>query len=298
MRLRRLSLLAAVAVLLLAGPVAAVAAPQLVSYGDGGLRLGDASLFAKPVDGAAFDSAQELVWFRSTGTLYVIDLRDPARTPVEIAKKLPDGGFSVSGLSNVEFSTSYAGVYPNLAIAKSVKVTQRSGAYGGIWEDQDADAKKAIKKIKVVGKKWLDKQKKRKPRAVTPGPKVGSFTGTIVTIPGLPDDACDGAGVDCGDTVPFGDTGFQLVVISSGCGDACHASCVFYDPKTKKFADPGAAKGAWLATPPADVAASCFAEDWGLRAGGEYFYGSKRCTVGKDVVCTEANGWTHVGWVE
>src|SRR5262245_38112055 len=102
MRHRRPFLFAAVAVLLLSASAAA-AAPQLVSFGDGGVRLGDTSLYAKAVDGAAFDTAQELIWFRSAGTLYVIDLRDTARTPVAIAKNLPEGGFGISGLSTVDY---------------------------------------------------------------------------------------------------------------------------------------------------------------------------------------------------
>lgn len=295
MRLRRLILVAAVVVLALTA--SAAAEPKLLSFGDAGIRLGETSIFAKPVDGAAYDAVQDLVWFRSAGTLQVIDLRDPARTPVVIAKNLPEGGFSVSGLSTAEWSTTYSGVYPNLAIARSAKFTQRAGAYGGIWEDQDADAKKAIKKIKLVGKKWLDKQKKRKPRTVTPGPTLGEFTGKLVPTP-ADWEGCDGASIDCGDNLTFGNTGFWLVVVSSGCGDACHSSCVLYDPKTKKFADPVAKKGAWTATIPPDTGASCFSESWGLHASGEYFSGDKRCTAGKEVVCTEAAGWTHFGWVE
>ena len=83
MRIRRRILLAVAAVLLLSAPAAA--APQLVSFGDGGVRLGETKLFDKAVDGAAHDAAQELIWFSSAGTLYVIDLRDAARTPVAIA---------------------------------------------------------------------------------------------------------------------------------------------------------------------------------------------------------------------
>ncbi|HUQ02347.1 MAG TPA: hypothetical protein VM261_07610 [Kofleriaceae bacterium] len=296
--LRRILVATALVALSVLAAAPAAAAPQLISFGDAGVKLGDAALFAKPVDGAAFDAAQELLWFRSTGTLYVIDLRDPARAPVAIAKNAGDGAFGIKGLSTASWNATYAGVYPVLSIGKSTKVTTGLGAYGGMWEDQDRDAKKAIKKIKIVGKKWLDKQKKRAPRTAAAAPKLGEFTGKLVTLPGDRDE-CDGGGIDCGDTLAFGDTAFQLVVVSSSCGDACHLSCVFYDPKTKKFADPGAPKGAWSATIPADSGASCFGEDYGLRAGGEYFMGGKRCTVSsKEVTCTEASGWHHVGWVE
>ena len=293
--LRRL-IVAAALLALAAAPAAA--APQLVSFGDAGVKLGDASLFAKPVDGAAHDAAQELIWFRSKGTLYVIDLRDPARTPVAIAKNFGDGAFGVSGLSKADWNATYAGIYPVLDLGRAAKVKHGMGAYGGMWEEQDAAAKKAIKKVKIVGKKWLDKQKKRAPRTGAAAPKLGEFTGKMVKLPGERDD-CDGGNVDCGDTLAFGDTAFQLVVVASSCGDACHKSCSFYDPKTKKFADPGALKGAWSATIAEDASASCFGEDYGLRAGGEYFMGSKRCTVSaKDVTCVEDSGWHHVGWVE
>jgi hypothetical protein len=287
----------ALILLFLCIPTIAAAEPQLVSFGETGLQLGSTSLYAKAVDGAAHDPAQELIWFRSAGTLYVIDLRDPARKPVAIATKFPDGGFKVEGFSNADYSTTYSGLFPTLVAGKSSKIKTGMGAYGGIWEDQDADAKKAIKKIKLTGKKWLTKQAKRVARTSPAAPTVATLSGKIVKIT-LPDDACDGAGVECGDTAAFGDTAYQLIVVSSGCGDACHASCVFYDPKTKKFADP-LTTTAWTASVPPDIGASCFPENYGLRAGGEYFSGSARCKVAASgTTCTAAEGWNHVGWVE
>jgi hypothetical protein len=297
--LRRLLVVAAtlVALVVLAAAPAA-AAPQLISFGDAGVKLGDTALFAKPVDGAAFDAAQELLWFRSKGTLFVIDLRDPARAAVPIAKNLGDGAFGISGLSTANWNGTYAGLYPVLDLGRAAKVKTGQGAYGGMWEEQDAAAKKAIKKVKVVGARWIGKQKKRAPRTGPAAPQLGEFTGKLIKLPG-DNEECDGSSLDCGDTVAFGDTPYQLVVISSSCGDACHVSCVFYDPKTKKFADPVALKGAWSATIPPDSGSSCFKEDYGLRAGGEYFIGGKRCTVGaKEVTCAEASGWHHVGWVD
>jgi len=185
-----------------------------------------------------------------------------------------------------------------LALGKALKVTTGSGAYGDIWEDQDKAARKAIKKVKLVGAKWFAKQKKRAPRPQPPAPKVGELTGKLVALPeGVGE--CDGSSAECGDTMAFGDTGFQLIVTSSGCGDACHLSCLLYDPRTKKFAVPSAAQSPWSATPAVEDAGSCMSEDYGLRAGGEYYIGGNRCTVSAaGVACVAADGWGYVGWVE
>jgi hypothetical protein len=289
------ALLIVAALALLTGT--AGAAPTLISFGDSGLKAGDTVLHDKAVTGAAHDAAQELIWFHSGGTLYVIDLRDAARKPVAIATKVPEGAFGVEGVSSADSGTTYAGLYPILKFSKSPKITVGQGAYGGIWDEQDAAAKKAIKKIKLVGKKWLTKQAKRVARAVPAAPRIGELTGKLVKVP--EGDECDGSSAECGDNATFGDTPYWLVVTSSSCGDACHLSCVLYDPKTKKFADPSAAKSAWSTTLPADSAGSCFNEAYGLRPGGEYFTGGNRCTVSAaGVACTASEGWAHVGWLE
>ena len=293
--MRRLLVLLAFALVL--APALAAAEPLLVSYGDKGLKLGETSLFAKPVDGAAHDAAQELIWFRAAGTLYVIDLRDAGRKPVAIATRFPEGGFAIDGVSGAEYDTTYAGIYPIVVVGKSPKIKSGLGAYGGMWEEQDAENKKAIKRIKLTGKKWLTKQAKRVARPIN-FPEVGPTSDDVQVPLAAKGDDCDGAGLDCGMTAPFGDTPFQLVVTSSSCGDACHSTCHFYDPKTKKFADP-ATKSTWSATIPADTGTSCFASSYGLRPGGEYFLGGSRCKVAATgVTCTASEGWSHVGWVE
>lgn len=292
--MRRLLILLVLA--LLAGT--ATAAPTLISYGDAGLKVGDQTLFGKAVGLAAHDAAQDLVWFHSGSTLYVIDLRGAARKPVAIATRVPAGAFGVEGASSTEAGTTYAGVYPVFHVGKTPHVSTAIGAYGGIWEEQDADQKKAIRKIKLVGKKWLVKQARRVARTAPPAPRVGELTGKLVKVP-VDADACDGSSAACGDTLDFGATGFQLVVISSSCGDACHLSCVLYDPKRKTFADPNATKGAWSATLPADSAASCFGENYGFHASGEYFSGGNRCTASATgVACTASDGWIHIGWLD
>lgn len=294
--MRRLLTLALLALLALTGT--AGAAPTLISYGDAGLKAGDTVLHDKAVTGAAHDAAQDLIWFHSGTTLYVIDLRDAARKPVAIATKVPEGAFEVEGVSNAASGTTYAGLYPVLKFSKSPKITIGQGAYGGIWDEQDATAKKAIKKIKIVGKKWLTKQAKRVARTIPAAPRIGEMTGKLVKVPTEPD-ACDGSSAECGDNAAFGDTPYQLVVVSSSCGDACHLSCVLHDPKTKKFADPSAAKSAWSTTVDPDTAGSCFNESYGLRPGGEYFTGGSRCTVSAaGVACTVSEGWAHVGWLD
>jgi hypothetical protein len=117
-------------------PVSAPPAEVPIAYGKAGLKLGDTPIFGGQVDAAAWDSAQELLWFTNRSTMNVIDLRDPQRTVVPIAEKMPDGSFAVTGVSTADSGTSYAGLYPILVFGAKPKIDPGSGAYGGIWEDQ------------------------------------------------------------------------------------------------------------------------------------------------------------------
>ncbi len=260
-----------------------------IAYGKTGIKLGDESIFAGDVEGAAWDPGQELIWFKSKGTLSVIDLRAKTRKPVAIAKKMPPGAFGVSGVSTAGWNTDYAGIYPVIVVGKKPKVGQDAGAYGEIWEDQDKAARKLIKKVKIVGARWLKAQAKRKARPLsTP---VNTEVVGKVTLPAGTECEDDDT---CGEARAFGGTGLQLVVTEYGCGDACHMSCVLYDPKSKKFTSPSAG-GAWSATPSDE--ADCFDYQFSP-SGTSYVSGSSRCEVGKTISCTSSADWAYVGWVD
>lgn len=284
---------------LLAGLVArtgdAAAGDELLAYGDGGLRLGEAVLHAKAVEAAAYDPAQDLVWFKAGGTLQVIDLRDPARKPITVAARMPEGGFAITGLSKVAWSTTYSSLYPVISLGKKITIDTGLGAYAGRYEDQEPHTRKAIKKIKITGARWLATQRGRRPRTVVAAPRVGAYGDNRIKLPDGTGE-CGDVDIACGTAVTFGDTKHLLVVVESSCGDACHQSCALYDPKRKRFTHPLALNGGWSATPP-DAAGPCTDDDYGMRAGGEYYSGSFRCAVTTVVRCTENPGWTYAGWV-
>ena len=268
---------------------------ELIAYGDAGIKIGATSIYGKPVSDAAYDRAQELVWFKSKGTLYVIDLRDPKRKPVAIAKKMPEGGFEVTGLSNADSGTDYAALYPKLEVGKKIRFTIGEGVYAHLWEDQDRDQTKAIKKIKLVGKSWLGKQKKRVARAVpTFDPK--GLTPKVT----IPEESCGGQdNMECGETFGFGATPHLLAVTESTCGDACHTACILHDPATGKFASPMVTSSWGAAAAAAENAASCFDYVFRDAGTGPYFNGTVACAIEKTgVTCTTEAGWTYVGWVD
>jgi hypothetical protein len=274
------------------GAGVARAEPQLLAYGELGVRSGDVTIFEGPVEGATYDAAQDLVWFKSKGTLQVIDLRAATPAPILIAKKMPFGAFAIEGVSNAAFDTDYAGIYPVLDIGTKTTVGTGSGAYGNIWNENDRADKKAIKKIQIVGKKWLKAQRKRKPNGAAQVSRLWPSFDATVTLP-AGEWMCDGGGLGCGDAGQFGTTGYQLVVMESSCGDACGASCVLYDPRTGLWASPLEEQSSWSTTigKPGD----CWG--YGLRDDGAYFLGSQRCTITDEVRCVQAPGWSYFGWV-
>src|SRR5262245_19531646 len=105
-----------------------VAAAKLVSmapipddvavFGAGGIQIGEVRVFSGPVDGAAFDADDDLIWFVSKGTLEVIDLRAPRRPAIVIAKGLPTASFQIAGWSHASFASDDTGVYPLLRLDK------------------------------------------------------------------------------------------------------------------------------------------------------------------------------------
>ncbi len=279
----------ALAALILCVSASVARAEDAIAYGDGGLRVGATVVFTKPVTAAAYDAALDLVWINSKGTLQVLDLRTSPPKATVIAKKMPEGGFDIAGTSTATTGNVYALVFPVLKLGKSFKFSSAEGVYGELDMDEEAEqqARKRIKKIKLVGKKWLKALKKRTTRALrvaaaAPAAKVA-----------LPAGVCESEDPDvCGEVTPFGHTAYQLALTQYSCGDACFTGCVLYDPKTKKLASPLEPSSAWGQ---AAIAGGCsdylFASD-----DKTYLYGAMRCTLDRAVTCTEDAGWVYVGW--
>jgi hypothetical protein len=279
--------------------------PRLLGFGDGGITEGTTSVFAGKVDGAIYDPSQDLIWFLTGGNLEVLDLRDAAAKPVVIAKKFPTNlGFAIAGASSGESDTKYAGVYPIVHVDSRPRITTGQGAEQENWDNIDPDAKKKIKRIKLVGKAWLKKQATRAasssaaaaPAAPLPNAKLPAGTCT--------DDA---DGPDCGSATPIGTTPYQLVEVEASCGDACFVECLAYDPKTGLLANP-AADSKWTKPPASDLPhVFCDGVLYADGARGVYYVtgtsddasvGDPLCTIdGKGVTCRAAAGWHYFGWL-
>jgi hypothetical protein len=271
--------------LILVLTTSAARAEETLAYGAGGIRVGQTVVFTGNVDSAAYDARKELVWFTSKSTLQVIDLREATRKAVVIAKKWPSASFEIQGASTAHYNIDYIGAYPKLAVGKKNKVSSGMGAYEGVDPDSEKAMKKQIKKIKVVGKKFLTKLARRADAAaVAPQEEPGEAIQ-------FPPETCvnDDQGA-CGMSWAFGASPYKLVVIEASCGDACYVSCRLYDPATKKFATPNET-GNWEAEP---MSGTC--EDFVFGSDPKtYYIDSMVCTLGKSVTCTEDAGWYYVG---
>jgi hypothetical protein len=272
-------------------------APIYFTYGEAGVAASDgtwsASLVEGAVEGAALDAAQDLVWLVRGGRLEVLDLREAEPKPVPIVERWyihTDGYAShptieVTGVSTASTDNTYAGVYPSLTWAAKPKIVTAEGAYGGIWEDQDAAAKKAIRKAKIVGGKWLKEQQARKARTAPARPEPKKPAN--VTLPeGMGN--CEDQEL-CGDAQPFGRTGWLLVVVEHTCGDACHTACVLFDPKTKRFASP-AAPATWGKSAESGSCLGYVFDDSGTR----YLAGDQACTAKG---CSSVGKGAGFGWL-
>jgi hypothetical protein len=227
------------------------------------LSVGDAGVFATAtadgwsqslvegrVDAAALDTAQDLVWLARGGKLEVLDLREPAPRPVPIVEswfqKSDDygsaPGITISGVSNTSTDTTYAGVFPVLVWKAKPRISTDGGAYAGIWPEQDAAAKKRVRKARIVGGAWLTAQAGRKARPL-PAPAVPLRPARVELPKGLGE--CEDEEM-CGAAEGFGATSWWLVTVTHSCGDACHTECLLYDPATHNLASP-AAPATWSA---------------------------------------------------
>lgn len=275
--------------------------PVYLAYGEAGITASAADgawsvpLCDGTVDTAAIDAAQDLVWLVREGRLEVLDLREAEPKPTVIVERwfTATEGFvskpviAVSGVSNAEADTMYAAVHPTLLWKAKPRIGTGQGAYGGIWEDQDAAAKKAIKKAKLVGARWLEAQAARKVRAGAPEPKAPDKPGKVKLPKGVGE--CEDEEL-CGEARPFGPTGWLIVLVRHACGDACHTECLLYDATTRKFASP-TAPVTWGKKVDAGT---CFGYDFDAE-GKRWLAGDKVCTT--KGCATVAKG-TAFGWLD
>ncbi len=258
-----------------------------VSFGTGGIRIGEDVVFGEAVNSAALDPEMDLLWFRTGGTLQVIDLRDKKLVAVPIVENLPEeGAFAVEGMSNARYQTEgdpFGVSYPALQLGKTAVVVIESPGNVG-FRSKDEERRSQIEKAKVIGAKWLKRLKKRKARerllqsANQPAP--------AVTLP----EAFDCLGDDCGTATTLGDTRYRLVVIDTSFVDR---RCVLYDPDFEEFSS-------WFDDHWGDgnpQAGSCDAVV--TRSGDTFVVDGSICKLGKTLDCDEGDDegdWAYVGW--
>jgi hypothetical protein len=289
----RSALLVASALLLAASAHADPTVPaDLAVFGDGGLRVGGQVLFQGEVAGAALDTAQDLVWFTSKGTVQVIDLRDPTRTPVVIIDQMEGASVQVTGFSSAEINTVPSSTFLSLALGKKPRLHGEKGIYAEVDEDAAKHQLKALKKAKLVGAAWIKAQLGRKPRAIA-APAARPAPAAVALPPGM--GHCEDTG-GCGNATWLAGTPYQLVVVMGACGDACYEGCALYDPAKKVFAGLGdSATWGPMTDDIKNVGCTSVATD---PSGGRYFVESAVCTIdAKQLACTDLKPWTAFGWI-
>jgi hypothetical protein len=293
-RMRIVMVVLVLVVVAIATPAVAqpAAVQETIAFGDGGLRVGSNVVVKSKVDAAAYDPAMELVWFTSKGTLQVLDLRDPKAKPVVIVKKMPQVGFAIVGASQASHDVDYVQAYLLLDVSKKKpKIVAEEGAYGPVDQAATNKLKKKIKKAKLVGQKWLKRLVKRALTSVTvPTPAAQAKVE-------VPPEMCETDDAEeCGSAISFGQTPYHLVTTVLTCGDACHAACVLYDPKTKKFADPDGEVDTGISSWKNAVEDTGPCDGYHFAADAySYYNGSSVCNVDRDGVACGTDQWYYVG---
>jgi hypothetical protein len=239
-----------------------------------------------PYGDAAPDAERDLVWLRDDHKLDVLDLRGKALAPVTVVT-FPDKAMEQLGQHITEPPSWVTDKFVNVMLATPC------GKATGLrleWATGESTAAWA-KGFRAVAKDWLAAEDKRVKHALGSDPfpstskkrKVPRNVGTCRA------DAKEEYGKSrCGEAMPFGATGAELVITGAD-ADRCPASqCGLYDPKAKQFsAVPGFDPGD-------EAAPSCgpFLFD---RAGTSFLAGEKAC--GPDLTCGSV-GRLAIGWLE
>lgn len=253
-------------------------------------------LFESPtsIDSVAYDRSKELTWFVSDKRLWVLDLRAESYRPVLIATGLPVVEFEISGWSSVSAGLDdYDGAgrynldlhrYPIITLQPEPKV--EVGEAGDADRPENAVSPALIKRIALVGTRWL-KEQSRRPNAPSPAKLPDPRR---VALPKGDAYGCEESSL-CGSSSHLGRTGLELVIARHSCGDGCYTDCLLYDRKSKRFAAP--ATGAWGKSPePFSCKLEVAPDD------AQYFVSRSHCQVANRIVsCREYDGLNLLGWV-
>jgi hypothetical protein len=240
-----------------------------------------------PVQDAVYDAELELVWVRRIGQLEVWDLREekPKAIPI-LADAADDGDFWIDhGLHQVS-----PGGQCDVSSTMIVRWTKHPFVeVVGLDEN-------AAPRPRLVGSLWLTEQFSRPLRSVaqTRTDLPALLDKTHVVIPRKVGTCADPE--DCGGGVPFGNTGWLLVVAAEAPGADCrHFECVLYDPRTKKFGKPPL-PGKWKASAQKAMLGEC--GRYRFEPSGRWFAIHEQvCAVG-GTCSTLAESARVIGWLD
>jgi hypothetical protein len=185
-----------------------------------------------PVASAVYDASLELVWVRRLGQLEVWDLRQEKPKAIPILADAAD-----EGTFDIQRGDHHVGPGGMCIVPGTMTVHWSKRPTVEILGFDEMDSPPHPR---LVGAAWLAKEFARKSRAVPsakaplPGPASKESRVPIPRTVGrcsTPD--------DCGSSVPFGSTGWTLVVGKEDPGADCqHYRCLLFNPATKSFGKP------------------------------------------------------------
>ena len=243
-------------------------------------------LLAGPYGDAAPDPERDLVWLRGDDQLDVLDLRGAALTATTVIR-FPSHAMEKLGQHITEPVSWTMESFVN------VMLSTPCGAGAGLrlpWANDGEGTAAWAQGFRAVAKDWFAAEARRDKHAVAPAAystapqkhKVPRGAGTCRT------DAKEEYGASrCGQSLPLGATGAELMIVSAS-ADHCPATrCQLYDPRTKQLSPiPGLDPGD-------DRAPTCgpFRFD---PSGTSFLVADQVC--GADLTCSSV-GHLAIGWL-
>jgi hypothetical protein len=254
----------------------------LRAFGKDGIRPFE-QVLASRVANVLYIPELELVWYKVEDRLWVIDTRalGPGKPePVLIARGVPlVGGMRVERGGERFTEPDDAG---------DDEEDLRLHWDAEPWLEGGEERKRIDH---LDGRAWLARERRRSVRPVPPLQRFAAG-GQRVALPAHPAQ-CDDPQI-CGAAVPFGRSGWQLLVAHEDhAGDFPEYACLFHDARTDAFATPPEARS-WG---PAGEAPSGSCGPYAFNADGTvYLAENVVCKVG--LACATLRGGIGIGWLE
>lgn len=246
----------------------------------------DRPIVSGEIEQAILDAELELLWVVRTDRLEILDLREPAPNPVLIVSNMnPDAELMIErkalGLSPT-MPTNTCDINSAVRIQLGPKPSLE------VIGDRNKNAPPTL-----VGAAWIASQSRRQPRTSTRIERT-TFPSARATLP-LPTSVakCGDEPTLCGQSVPFGATGYHLVFAGEDEGADCrHYRCLILDPSSKKTGKPPVPKS-WSKTITQKSVGLCGPYRF-APSGKTFLTKNQQCTKTK---CIELGG-TAIGWLD